>query len=76
MYIIKKGDEKGLYVALLDENLEERAPGVLLGIDYESLEAEIYTSYGGPIGAVMIGYLKLNVEEGFVEEGRAPRCPL
>ena len=76
VYIVKKGDEKGLYVALLDENLEERAPGVLLGIDYESLEAEIYTSYGGPIGAVMIGYLKLNVEEGFVEEGRAPRCPL
>ena len=76
VYIVKKGDEKGLYVALLDENLEERAPGVLLNVDYESLEAEIYTSYGGPIGAVMIGYLKLNVEEGFVEEGRAPRCPL
>lgn len=76
VYIVRKGDEKGLYIAVLDENLEERAPGVLLGIDYDSLEAEIYTSYTGNIGAIMIGYLKLNVEEGFVEEGRAPRCPL
>ncbi len=76
VYVIHKGDEKGLYVAVLGPDMEEKAPGVLLNVNYETGEAEILTSYEGEIGGIIIGSLKLNVDAGFEEAGRVQRCPL
>ncbi len=76
VYVIQRGEERGLYIAVLGPDMEEKAPGVILSVDYEAREAEILTSYTGDIGGLIIGSLKLNVDAGFEEAGRIQRCPL
>ncbi len=74
--VLRRGAERGLYVAVLGEDLEEKAPGVILSIDYGSLEAEVLTSYTGEIGGLIIGHIRLSLEQEYTEEGYISRCPL
>ncbi|AEM38063.1 hypothetical protein Pyrfu_0191 [Pyrolobus fumarii 1A] len=76
VYVITRGSEQGLYVAVLDNEMRERAPGVITSIDYSSLEAQVLTSYQGEIGGLIIGNIRLSIEAGFEEVGRVQRCPL
>ncbi len=60
IYVFTKGFERGLLVSILDSELEDRAPGIILSIDFDKKEITIQTPYEGEIRAIHVGKIKLS----------------
>ncbi len=60
IYVFTKGFEKGLLVSLLDEKLEDRAPGIITSIDFSKREITVQTPYEGEIKTIHVGKIKLS----------------
>ncbi len=73
----RKGWEKGLLLAVLDENLNDASPGMLKEIRWDSGEIIVKTSYTGKITAIAVGCIKLREEkENIIEERKFRGVPL
>lgn len=70
--IIVKGEEKGILLALLNENLEEVGVGLLESIDMDNDTLLIKTNYSGEIKGIIFGKVKLNEE--FEEVAKSYKC--
>lgn len=55
-----EGDEKGVLVALLDNQREFHGLGILHDIDYQRRALRIYTPYRGKVAIIQFGKIKLN----------------
>ncbi len=60
IYVFTKGFEKGLLTSILDDKLEDRAPGIISSIDFNKKEIIIQTPYEGEIRAIHVGKIKLS----------------
>ena len=72
VYVLDKRNMSGALLALLDERLEERAPGVLLDVDFKSMKARVLTSYQGRVRGIIVGGTRLG--QDYTEVGRPLRC--
>ncbi len=60
VYVFTKGFEKGLLVSILDDKLEDKAPGLILSIDFNKKEIILQTPYEGEIKSIHVGKIKLS----------------
>ena len=60
IYVFTKGFEKGLLTSILDDRLEDKAPGIISSIDFDKKEIIIQTPYEGEIRAIHVGKIKLS----------------
>ena len=72
VYVLDKRNMPGALLALLDERLEERAPGLLLDTDFRALRARVLTSYQGGVRGIIVGGTRLG--QDYAEVGRPLRC--
>ncbi len=63
---------RGALVALLDENMEEKAIGIVRVIDLSHSRITIDTPYEGPVTGIVFGNIRLTDE--LTEMGRVVRC--
>ncbi|HDI02409.1 MAG TPA: hypothetical protein ENF93_02055 [Ignisphaera sp.] len=74
LYIIHKDNVKGLLAAILDKNLEEKAPAIIEDIDIINRRICLLTEYSNDINGIYIGRIRLTDE--WEEISRYVKCPL
>ena len=71
--ILKPQDQEGIVVGILDNTLRDVAVGIIKKIDLRKKSIRILTPWEGPIGALVVGRVKVSLDT-FEDTSRLGKC--
>lgn len=72
--VVNEGDERGLLVGILDNDLRDVGVGIVDGVDYVDGSIYVLTSWNGSVRGLILGKIKLS--DRYEEVSRVSKCLL